>query len=323
LTQAADAYLANFGFEYVLVLEVGMVQSRKPKVFIASSKEGLRIAHAIHSVLDHDTSPTTWPNGTFSLSNHTIEDLVTKSSDVDFAIFVFHPDDVLESRGESMTVVRDNVIFELGLFIGAIGRHRCYIIKPRSVELHLPSDLLGINPADYDPARIEDDADSAVIQACTKIRSEIKKHGLLDLTAPSANGQTKSYRPNPPQFKLNDADFEFLGIAAASQVSAANGLSSWHFSNALKSWSDQSLNLAALKLLRLGYIEKTIAPDREGDLVYSMFITDEGVDALLNREAQSPRETAPPAPVTIKNPAARTISKAKPDFSSLDDDIPY
>ncbi|WP_183743477.1 MULTISPECIES: TIR domain-containing protein [unclassified Janthinobacterium] len=189
------------------------------------------MAHAIHSVLDHNTSPTTWPHGTFSLSNHTIEDLVTKSSDVDFAVFIFHPDDVLESRGESMPVVRDNVIFELGLFIGAIGRQRCYIVKPRAVELHLPSDLLGINPADYDPSRIEDDADSAVVQACTKIRAEIKKHGLLEKKIQMADGSIKRQRPNPPEIKLNEGDIEFLGIAAATQVSAAGGLSSWHFAN--------------------------------------------------------------------------------------------
>jgi hypothetical protein len=300
-----------------------MEQSRKPKVFIASSSEGIRIAHAIHSVLDHDTSPTTWPHGTFSLSNHTVEDLVKKSSDVDYAVFVFHPDDVLESRGESMMVVRDNVIFELGLFIGAIGRHRCYIVKPRGVDLHLPSDLLGITPADYDPTRIEDDSDSAVVQACTKIRNEIKKHGLLERSVQSADGKLARQRPNPPDFKLSAADFEFLGIAAASQVSAANGLSSWHFSNSLKGWSDQAINLSALKLLRLGYIEKTIAPDRDGDLVYSMFITDDGVDALLNNEIQSLPQPAESVPAPGKKRIVRPASKAAPNFTDMDDDIPF
>lgn len=300
-----------------------MVQSRKPKVFIASSKEGLRIAHAIHSVLDHDTSPTTWPNGTFSLSNHTIEDLVTKSSDVDFAIFVFHPDDVLESRGESMPVVRDNVIFELGLFIGAIGRQRCYIVKPREVELHLPSDLLGINPADYDPTRIEDEADSAVVQACTKIRAEMKKHGLMQRHIQMADGTIKRQRPNPPEFKLSYADYEFLGIAAATQVSAASGLSSWNFSNALKGWSDQALNLSALKLLRLGYIEKSISEDRDGEHFYSMFITDDGVDALLAFD-----HPVQPAPASVRRapgigPAPRPAPKPAPNFSDMDDDIPF
>lgn len=300
-----------------------MVQSRKPKVFIASSKEGLRIAHAIHSVLDFDTSPTTWPNGTFSLSNHSIEDLVTKSSDVDFAVFVFHPDDILESRGMSMPVVRDNVIFELGLFIGAIGRKRCYIVRPRDVDLHLPSDLLGINPADYDPARIEDEADSAVVQACTKIRAEIKKHGLLERSIQMADGTIKRQRPNPPEIKLSDLDFEFLGIAAATQVSAVSGLSSWHFSNALNGWSDQALNLSALKLQRLGYIEKTISEDRDGEHFYSMFITDDGVDALLAADILSSQASTQPPQTLSSGRAPRTAPKPAPNFSDMNDDIPF
>ena len=46
-------------------------------------------------------------------------------------------------------VPRDNVIFELGLLMGALGRERVFILKPRNVDIRIPSDLLGVTWLDY------------------------------------------------------------------------------------------------------------------------------------------------------------------------------
>ncbi|WP_434745916.1 TIR domain-containing protein [Candidatus Pantoea rara] len=43
-----------------------------------------------------------------------MNELVTESSTTHFAVFVFQPDDLIESRGKQEHVVRDNVLFELG-----------------------------------------------------------------------------------------------------------------------------------------------------------------------------------------------------------------
>lgn len=103
----------------------------KPALFIASSVEGLQVADSINENLDHDVHCTLWRTGTFKLSSQTIDDLVKKSSTVDFAVFVFTPDDLTTIREKQHATARDNVIFELGLFIGAIGKERCYVVKPR------------------------------------------------------------------------------------------------------------------------------------------------------------------------------------------------
>ena len=58
---------------------------RKPRLFIASSVESLSIAEAVNVNLDHEFEVTIWKNGTFKLSSTTVEDLVEKSSSVDFA----------------------------------------------------------------------------------------------------------------------------------------------------------------------------------------------------------------------------------------------
>ena len=40
----------------------------------------------------------------------------------DFAVMILSPDDMTESRDQSYASPRDNVLFELGLFMGRLGR---------------------------------------------------------------------------------------------------------------------------------------------------------------------------------------------------------
>jgi predicted nucleotide-binding protein len=91
-----------------------------------------------------------WTQGVFQLTQTTIEDLIRASSDCDFAALFLTPDDMTASRGRKTASPRDNVVFELGLFMGAIGRDRTFIVTPKNVDLKLPTDLLGVKRATYD-----------------------------------------------------------------------------------------------------------------------------------------------------------------------------
>src|SRR4051812_35964216 len=102
----------------------------KPKIFIGSSREGLAIANAIHSNLTSETECTVWKDGVFQPSSSTLIDLMRILRTSDFAIFVFSPDDVSMMRDNTDKVVRDNVLFELGLFIGRLGPERCFFLVP-------------------------------------------------------------------------------------------------------------------------------------------------------------------------------------------------
>lgn len=155
----------------------------KPQIFICSSKESLDIANAINVILDHEVEVTVWTNG-FDLVSSSIDSLIKKAETVDFAIFVFTPDDITTIRGETRPTVRDNVLFELGLFTGTLGKNRCFIVKPRGVTLHFPTDLLGLTPADYNPERSDGDLHSAMNSPCILIKKAIK---ALGLTIPSPN----------------------------------------------------------------------------------------------------------------------------------------
>ncbi|WP_158941170.1 nucleotide-binding protein [Burkholderia sp. S171] len=102
----------------------------KPKIFIGSSREGIPIANAIHSNLTDDAECTVWKDGVFQPSSSTLFDLMGILRVSDFAIFVFSPDDVSIMRSAVDQVVRDNVLFELGLFIGRLGQERCFFLVP-------------------------------------------------------------------------------------------------------------------------------------------------------------------------------------------------
>ena len=75
-------------------------------------------------------------------------------SDVGFAVVLLTPDDVGAPRNKKQSKpkfrARQNVIFELGFFIGKLGRHRVCILNKDDVEI--PSDYQGVAYTDFDDA---------------------------------------------------------------------------------------------------------------------------------------------------------------------------
>ena len=99
-------------------------------VFIGSSVEAQVVAHALQSLLGPGVEATVWDQDVFALSANALDSLVRIVARTDFAVFVFTPGDVARIRRKQYYTARDNVVFELGLCIGALGRDRCFIIIP-------------------------------------------------------------------------------------------------------------------------------------------------------------------------------------------------
>jgi len=146
------------------------------RVFVISSAEALPIARAIQNAFDHDPFKIIlWTDGVFRASWFPVESLEKEVDQCDFAIAIAQPDDLTMVRGKQAFEPRDNVIFELGLFIGRLGLKRSFLVEPRGEETKLPSDLSGVTSLNYkyDPKELA----SAVGPACNKIREIITDLG--------------------------------------------------------------------------------------------------------------------------------------------------
>lgn len=153
--------------------------NNKPRIFVGSSVEGLSVAYAIQTNLLHESELTVWSQGAFELSKTTIESLMELLNQVDFAVFVFTMDDLLEIRGDKKYSIRDNVLFEFGLFLGKLGRERVFFVIPQGTNMQLPTDLLGVTPATFDNNRADGNLVAATGPACHSIRQSLKKYGSL------------------------------------------------------------------------------------------------------------------------------------------------
>src|SRR5215207_6847754 len=96
------------------------IRRRVPRIFIGSSVEGLEIAHVIQVGLELSCEPTVWTDSVFRLSHATLQSLIYASRNAEFAVLVLTPDDLVSRRRQSTPSPRDNVVFELGLFVGAL-----------------------------------------------------------------------------------------------------------------------------------------------------------------------------------------------------------
>lgn len=255
---------------------------KKPRIFIGSSAESLNIADATGENLEFNAEVTIWRSGVFNLSSNALDDLILKSKSVDFAAFIFSPDDIIKMRTEDKNIVRDNVLFELGLFIGALGKDRCFIIKPRDTDLHFPSDLLGIIPTDYDSERSDNNLTSSLTYASTQIKRCMEKQGIYtEVKMPDS----RKLDINNILNKISDNDLYLLGSLLESYNSSVTGCASWDLSNNVQAYlTHPQRNLSLIKLQRSGLIEKRNESDFSGNEFFSYSLTDYGIDICLKNE---------------------------------------
>lgn len=145
----------------------------KPTVFIGSSTEGLRVGQAIQLNLQNVAKVKLWSQGVFGLGQSNLEALLQAVDSSDFAVLVLRSDDEAVSRNVASPVSRDNVIFELGLFMGKLGRTRTFVVYDSGSSPKILSDLAGITFATFDGC--DQDLVSAVGPACFLIQEAIRK----------------------------------------------------------------------------------------------------------------------------------------------------
>ena len=136
-----------------------------------------RRVRAIQLNLDRACEVVIWSQGVFELSEGTLETLVDKAEEFDFAVLILTPDDMVQSQGKSQRSPRDNVLLELGLFIGVVGRKRTFVVYNRTADIKLPSDMAGVTLASYE-LHSSGNVQSSVGACCTQLKTAIKELGL-------------------------------------------------------------------------------------------------------------------------------------------------
>jgi hypothetical protein len=142
----------------------------KRKIFIGSSSEGIKIANQVKDQINLELGDwiecETWDNGgVFSLNQGTLESLVKASRKYDYGIMLASKDDILVKRMKIFSVMRDNVLFEMGLFLGSLGLQRAFLITHDKTSL--PSDFNGVTVVKYN--------DKNICDKIANVISEIKK----------------------------------------------------------------------------------------------------------------------------------------------------
>jgi hypothetical protein len=149
----------------------------KPRIFLGSSGQQERLLQALTRGLQDIADVDPWTT-VFNPGVSTLDRLVELTREVDFAAFLFAQDD-WTTKGASPEVdpgqgsPRDNVVFEAGLFGGALGIRRTFILHANGAKL--PTDLLGLTAIRYDP----DPTPAGVRQINDKLRKAIDAEGRI------------------------------------------------------------------------------------------------------------------------------------------------
>jgi hypothetical protein len=148
----------------------------KPRIFLGSSGKQAKLVQALTRGLAEVAVVEPW-TAVFSPGVSTLDRLVELSREVDFAAFVFAQDDWTSNPADAtvqgQASPRDNVVFEAGLFGGALGMRRTFILHAKGAKL--PTDLLGMTAVRYPEALTAADM-RAVNQ---KLRKAIEDEGRL------------------------------------------------------------------------------------------------------------------------------------------------
>lgn len=143
-------------------------------MFVGSSSEAKDLISLLVLSLKHEAVEVRpWLMSRWSLSEGTLDGIETKLNEADFAAFILSADDTATIRGKEVEVARDNVLFELGLSFGLLGRERTFILAPEG-SLHKPSDFAGITVAQYE---LDPDIENNMNTPSRELMQEIKGRG--------------------------------------------------------------------------------------------------------------------------------------------------
>lgn len=148
----------------------------RPTIFVGSSEETKGLVADLVAELEKSATVSVLPwYEAFDAGFGALEDLAKRLSEVDFAAFLLMPEDQLRVRDQTHGVPRDNVIFELGLFMGRLNRDRTFALVEQqnagAGQVKLPSDFNGVTQVRYRREQLD--------ELATRLTRDIERLGPL------------------------------------------------------------------------------------------------------------------------------------------------
>ena len=194
-----------------------------PTIFVGSSTEGLEFARAIRSLLKADAELTLWNEGFFRVGHVFVDTLINAVARFDFAILVLTPDDLVQTRNVESFGPRDNLLFELGLFMGRLGRARTFIVHQADIGMKIPSDLAGVTTAQYEWPRADGSYRSAVGPACDSVREVVRDLGVSEVKTAHQMQEIRS-RQDSTESRLRTLQMITKGLVTEWEYEKLRGL---------------------------------------------------------------------------------------------------
>lgn len=206
-----------------------------PQLFIGSSSEGKDVAEYLQAALADHCEAIVWDQAFFELGLGTIESLARQARQFSFAALVVTADDLVLKRGAAHAAPRDNVVLELGVFLGTLGRNRTFIVYCQDDDIDLPSDLAGITRATYRRHRQNQPLRSAINPAALQIREAIQALG------PRGQEPMSALSSNPP---FHRDLFRFVNDALSTYQRGIAGVRfSLRDEDAIRIWQENVLGM--------------------------------------------------------------------------------
>ncbi len=171
----------------------------------------------------------------FSLGDSVLDGLIKVGRAYDFALLIFGQDDSALIRGAEIATVRDNVVFELGLLMGTLGRGRAFWLSPRGAKApRIMADLSGIVHLEFDEPALDDPdtLSKSLVPVRDAVQKQIRLLGrrpvdplirevLLNQALCLASSQYSQSR--------FDKDIEYIHSFLPQRVTHERGVSAAHF----------------------------------------------------------------------------------------------
>jgi len=271
---------------------------------------------------DRNFRPLVWDEGLLQQNESIFDGLLRLSTEVEYGVFIWGASDVTigstVTSGQPIPAARDNVVFETGLFLGALGKEKTFMVVDRSMPIKIPSDFDGIMRTYYDGSALGTYDRPAVRKACDEIESTIRQRHVPPSLA-RLQGKWKSRFASGPfsDHPTMTDDVEITVTAKGIHLTGHSGEVGYtgegivYYENQiLGEWTHPSDKTMAKGLFML-FVNTTVdsmygyctSQDEQGHIVFGkwVFAKNNGVDEqvsarLLRAERYLEQSTIGPAP---------------------------